>query len=135
MGIFTKKPRLLNEAIDVNAPFLFRIEDVFTISGKGRLFTGVVESGAVAIGAPATLLVGDRILLGQVKKLESRKERKPTVLGEGDKCAIELDGVETNDLPLRVYGGQMIVDNDALKGAVIRSRQASDIPPALRRTS
>ncbi len=128
MALFRKASKPLDETIDVNAPFLFRVEDVFTITGRGRLFTGSVESGAVAVGAPATLLVGDRILLGRVKRLESRKHRKPVVLNAGDMCAIELDDIGTNDLPLRVYGGQMIVDNDALKGAVIRSRQTSDVP-------
>jgi hypothetical protein len=28
----------MDEAIDVNAPFSFRVEDVFSITGKGRLF-------------------------------------------------------------------------------------------------
>jgi len=129
MGLFRKKPTPPIAEIDPNGPFLFRIDDVFTITGKGRLFTGTVESGAVAVGAAATLVVGDRLLLGEVERLESRKHRRPLALGAGETCAIELAGVATDDLPLRVYGGQMIVDTDAVKGAVIRSRQASDAPP------
>ncbi|WP_297006104.1 elongation factor Tu [uncultured Corynebacterium sp.] len=130
MGLFSKSTKSQEETVDVGAPFRFRVDDVFTITGRGRLFTGIVEAGAVAIGAPATVIVSDRILLGQVRRLESRKRRKPAVLSEGEEGAIGLDSIETNDLPLRAYGGHMIVDSDSLKGAVIRSRQASDIPPA-----
>lgn len=114
----------------MTSPFTFRVDNVFSITGKGRMFTGTVESGTVHLNALATLVVGDRIVRGQVTRLESRKQRKPVALSAGENCAIGLDGVDTNDLPLRVYGGQMIVDNDALKGATIRSRQASDAPPA-----
>lgn len=128
MGLFRKKSTPQPIEVDLNAPFLFRVDDVFAITGKGRLFTGTVESGAVAVGAAATLAVGGRILLGEIKRLESRRHRKPTVLGAGEACAIELAGVGTDDLPLRVYGGQMIVDTDALKGGVIRSRRPSDVP-------
>ena len=112
----------MGETVDVAAPFVFRVGDVFTITGRGKVFTGMVESGAVAVNAPATLLVGDRALPAQVKRLETRKRRNPVMLIAGDVGAIELEGVDTDDLPLRVYGGQMIVDDRALRGAVIRSR-------------
>jgi translation elongation factor EF-Tu-like GTPase len=133
MGLFSRSTKSQDETVDVGTPFRFRVDDVFTVTGRGRLFTGIVEAGTVAIGAPATVIVGDRILLGQVRRLESRKRRKPAALGEGEECAIGLDGIETNDLPLRADGGHMTVDSDSLKGAVIRSRQASDIPPAAAR--
>ncbi|WP_396164731.1 elongation factor Tu [Corynebacterium sp.] len=122
MGLFSKKRAPVDETVDVTTPFVFRVGDVFTITGRGRMFTGTVESGAVAVNAPATLLVGDCALPAQVKRLESRKRRNPVVLIAGDVGAIELAGVDTNDLPLRVYGGQMVVDDRALRGAVIRSR-------------
>jgi translation elongation factor EF-Tu-like GTPase len=130
MGLFSKNPKSPEAVVDVDAPFRFRVDDVFTVTGKGRLFTGTVESGTVTVGAPATMIAGDRILLAQVRRLESRKRRKPAALSEGEECAIGLDGIDTDDLPLRAHGGHMIVDSDALKGSVIRSRQASDIPPA-----
>ena len=129
MGLFGKKPKPLDGTVDPAAPFVFRVGDVFTITGKGRVFTGTVESGSVAVHAPATLLVGDRILFGKVKRLETRRDRNPVVLIAGDVGAIELEGIDTNDLPLRVYGGQMIVDTGALMGAVIRSRQSSGVTP------
>lgn len=130
MGLFSKSSKPPPETVDVDAPFSFRVDDVFTITGRGIVFTGTVESGAVTVGAPASLIVEDRILPGQVRHLESRKRRKPAVLSEGDGCAIGLAGIELDDLPLRPYGGHMILDSGSLKGAVIRSRQASDIPPA-----
>ena len=75
MGLFGKKPKPLDGTVDPAAPFVFRVGDVFTITGKGRVFTGTVESGSVAVNAPATLLVGDRILFGKVKRLETRRDR------------------------------------------------------------
>lgn len=122
MALFGRKRAPVGETVDVAAPFVFRVGDVFTITGRGRVFTGTVGSGAVAVNAPATLLVGDRALPAQVKRLETRKRRNPVMLIAGDVGAIELEGVDTDDLPLRVYGGQMIVDDRALRGAVIRSR-------------
>ena len=132
MGLFSRKPEAAAVNVGPAGPFAFCIDDVFTITGKGRMFTGIVESGRVDAGAPASLVIGDRVLPAQIGRLEVRGRRKPVALNAGESGAIGLDGVVTDDLPLTVYGGQMIVDTAALKGALIRSRLESDFTPPTR---
>lgn len=130
MRFFNRQSESAAAQADVVGPFQFRIEDMFTVTGKGRLFTGTVESGTVVTGAAASLVIGDSVVLVQVARVETRRRRAPAVLEEGTADAIGLDGLRMDQLPTKPYGGQVIVDIDALKGGVIRSRLASDVPPA-----
>ncbi|WP_291478388.1 elongation factor Tu [Corynebacterium sp.] len=125
MALFSGRPHRQAETVDPATPFVFRVDDVFTVTGRGRLFTGTVESGAVVVGAPAALEVGDRVLRGTVRRMETRRRGRPVMLSAGDSGAVGLEGVDVNDLPLRMHGGHTVVDSAALRGAVIRSVQPS----------
>lgn len=128
MGIFSRKklsPQDPQVAIDANGPLCFRIEDMFSISGKGLMFTGSVESGTFVIGAPVTLQLPDRLLLAQVAHIESKRGKRESAY-PGDAVAIRLDGVKPDDLPQTFRGSIVVIDIEAVKGSAIRGRQESD---------
>ncbi|EGD56803.1 elongation factor Tu [Gordonia neofelifaecis] len=127
MGFFSRKTEP-GPVVDPTGPFAFGVEDVFSITGRGLMFTGSVESGAVVRGADAELVFGDRVLPVRIGRLESRKRRKPQALNAGYVGAIGLDGLDKDDLPRRFHGEHVILDTAALRGGVIRS-PAGGAPP------
>ncbi|MEJ9078913.1 elongation factor Tu [Gordonia malaquae] len=120
MGFFRKSEARVAPAQKPGTPFTFRVDDMFTITGRGRVFTGVVESGEVVVGTSAELVLDDRVLPGRVARIEARR-RKSQTLRSGETGGVFLDGINTEDLPLRHSDGDMRVDVKALKGALIRS--------------
>ncbi len=120
MGFFRKSEARDAPAPKPATPFMFRVDDMFTITGRGRVFTGVVESGEVVVGTSADLVLDDRVLQGRVARIEARR-RKSQTLRSGETGGVFLDGINTEDLPLKRSDGDMRVDTIALKGALIQS--------------
>ncbi len=83
---------------DVDKPFLMPVEDVFSITGRGTVATGRIESGVIKVGEAV-----DIIGLG-AEKLKSvctgvEMFRKILDRGEaGDNAGLLLRGVDKNDI-------------------------------------
>ena len=83
---------------DVDLDFLMPIEDVFTITGRGTVATGRIESGVINSGDPVDLIgMGAEKLASTVTGIEMF--RKILDRGEaGDNAGILLRGIEKTDI-------------------------------------
>ncbi len=82
---------------DVDKPFLMPVEDVFSITGRGTVATGRIESGIVKVGENLEL-VG---MGSQVKTVCTGVEMFRKILDEGqagDNAGLLLRGVEKTDI-------------------------------------
>ncbi|MBL8011304.1 MAG: elongation factor Tu [Flavobacteriales bacterium] len=83
---------------EVEKPFLMSVEDVFTITGRGTVATGRIETGVVKVGDNV------EIIGMQEQKMNStctgvEMFRKLLDRGEaGDNCGILLRGIEKKDI-------------------------------------
>ncbi|MBV6405464.1 MAG: elongation factor Tu [Flavobacteriales bacterium] len=83
---------------DTDKPFLMSVEDVFTITGRGTVATGRIETGVVKVGDNV------EIIGMQEQKLTStctgvEMFRKLLDRGEaGDNCGLLLRGIEKKDI-------------------------------------
>ena len=83
---------------DVDLDFLMPIEDVFTITGRGTVATGRIESGVINSGDPVDIIgMGAEKLSSTVTGIEMF--RKILDRGEaGDNAGILLRGIEKTDI-------------------------------------
>ncbi len=83
---------------DVDKPFLMPVEDVFTITGRGTVATGRIETGVINTGDPVDILgMGAEKLSSTVTGVEMF--RKILDRGEaGDNVGILLRGIEKSDI-------------------------------------
>ena len=82
---------------DVEKPFLMPVEDVFSITGRGTVATGRIETGKVKVGDDVQLLV-----LGENKKsVVTGVEMFRKILDEGeagDNVGLLLRGIDKNEV-------------------------------------
>ncbi|PIE87199.1 MAG: elongation factor Tu [Bacteroidetes bacterium] len=83
---------------DVEKDFLMPVEDVFTITGRGTVATGRIETGVINTGDPVDILgMGDEKLSSTVTGVEMF--RKILDRGEaGDNVGILLRGIEKSQI-------------------------------------
>jgi len=83
---------------DVDKPFLMPVEDVFTITGRGTVATGRIETGVINTGDAVDIIgMGDEKLSSTVTGVEMF--RKILDRGEaGDNVGILLRGIEKADI-------------------------------------
>ena len=83
---------------DIDKPFLMPVEDVFTITGRGTVATGRIETGVVNTGDPVDILgMGDEKLSSTCTGVEMF--RKILDRGEaGDNVGLLLRGIEKSDI-------------------------------------
>jgi elongation factor Tu len=83
---------------DQDKPFLMPIEDVFSITGRGTVATGRIESGVINSGDPVDIVgMGDEKLTSTVTGVEMF--RKILDRGEaGDNVGLLLRGIEKTDI-------------------------------------
>ncbi len=83
---------------DVDKPFLMPVEDVFTITGRGTVATGRIETGVINTGDPVDILgMGDEKLSSTVTGVEMF--RKILDRGEaGDNVGLLLRGIEKSQI-------------------------------------
>jgi elongation factor Tu len=83
---------------DVDKPFLMPIEDVFTITGRGTVATGRIETGVINSGEAVDILgMGDAKLTSTVTGVEMF--RKILDRGEaGDNVGLLLRGIEKSQI-------------------------------------
>jgi len=83
---------------DKDKPFLMPVEDVFTITGRGTVATGRIETGVTNTGDPVEIIgFGDEKLTSTVTGVEMF--RKILDRGEaGDNVGLLLRGIEKDDI-------------------------------------
>jgi len=83
---------------DVDKPFLMPVEDVFTITGRGTVATGRIETGVINSGEPVEILgMGEEKLNSTVTGVEMF--RKILDRGEaGDNVGLLLRGIEKTQI-------------------------------------
>jgi elongation factor Tu len=83
---------------EVDKPFLMPVEDVFTITGRGTVATGRIETGVINSGEPVDILgMGDLKLSSTVTGVEMF--RKILDRGEaGDNVGLLLRGIEKSQI-------------------------------------
>jgi elongation factor Tu len=83
---------------DVDKPFLMPVEDVFTITGRGTVVTGRIETGVINSGDPVEILgMGELKLTSTVTGVEMF--RKMLDRGEaGDNAGLLLRGIEKTQI-------------------------------------
>ncbi len=83
---------------DIDKPFLMPVEDVFTITGRGTVATGRIETGVVNTGDPVDILgMGDEKLSSTCTGVEMF--RKILDRGEaGDNVGLLLRGIEKSQI-------------------------------------
>ena len=83
---------------DAHSGFRITVEDVFTITGRGTVITGKVESGKIAVGDEVTLQRVDGssrkvVIIG----IEQFRKMMDTAVA-GDNVGILLRGLSRNDI-------------------------------------
>jgi len=83
---------------DVDKPFLMPVEDVFSITGRGTVATGRIETGVINSGEEVHILgMGDEKLISTVTGVEMF--RKILDRGEaGDNVGLLLRGIDKKDI-------------------------------------
>jgi len=82
---------------DIDKDFLMPIEDVFSITGRGTVATGRIETGAITVGEPVEIIGFGHILKSVVTGVEMF--RKILDRGEaGDNVGLLLRGIEKTDI-------------------------------------
>jgi elongation factor Tu len=83
---------------DIDKPFLMPVEDVFSITGRGTVATGRIETGVANTGDEVDILgMGDKNLKSTITGVEMF--RKILDRGEaGDNVGILLRGIEKSDI-------------------------------------
>ncbi|WGH27119.1 MAG: elongation factor Tu [Candidatus Shikimatogenerans bostrichidophilus] len=95
---------------EINKPFLMSIEDIFTITGRGTVCTGKIESGIIKIGDNVECIGMNKIIKTTVTGIEMFK--KILDRGEaGDNVGILLRGIEKN----QIKRGMVICEPKSLK--------------------
>ena len=96
---------------DQDKPFLMPIEDVFSITGRGTVATGRIESGVINTGDPVDIVgMGDEKLTSTITGVEMF--RKILDRGEaGDNVGLLLRGIEKTD----IKRGMVIAKKDSVK--------------------
>lgn len=96
---------------DQDKAFLMPIEDVFSITGRGTVATGRIESGVINTGDPVDIVgMGDEKLTSTITGVEMF--RKILDRGEaGDNVGLLLRGIEKTD----IKRGMVIAKKDSVK--------------------
>lgn len=96
---------------DQDKPFLMPVEDVFSITGRGTVATGRIESGIINTGDPVDIVgMGDEKLTSTITGVEMF--RKILDRGEaGDNVGLLLRGIEKED----IRRGMVIAKKDSVK--------------------
>ena len=82
---------------DLNNPFSMTIQDVFTITGRGTVVVGKVESGRLQIND--TILIERTGKIANVKGIEAFRKQIDSAQA-GDDIGILLENIQRNDVEI-----------------------------------
>lgn len=85
---------------DTDKPFLMSVEDVFSITGRGTVATGAIETGIIHTGDPVDI-VGLQDDNGKMTSTVTGVEMFRKILDEGragENCGLLLRGIEKSDI-------------------------------------
>lgn len=92
--------------------FRMDIDRVFSVKGFGCVVTGTVKSGKISIGDTLTIYPQNKMV--KVKGLESHGEKKDSI-GTGNRCAINLAGIESSEIKRGDIIGKSILTGDRIE--------------------
>ena len=92
--------------------FRMDIDRVFSVKGFGCVVTGTVKSGKISIGDTLTIYPQNKIV--KVKGLESHGEKKDSI-GTGNRCAINLAGIESSEIKRGDIIGKSLLTGDKIE--------------------
>lgn len=102
-----------NTTYDENGAFLFSIEDIFTITGRGTVVTGMIERGKVKVGDTVQIVgLSEEILTTEVTGIEMFREQKDEAI-VGDNVAILLKDITSE----QVQKGQVLAKPNSIVAA------------------
>ncbi len=92
--------------------FLMDIDRVFSVKGFGCVVTGTVKSGKISVGDTLTIYPQNKMV--KVKGLESHGEKKDSI-GTGNRCAINLAGIESSEIKRGDIIGKSLLTGDKIE--------------------
>lgn len=92
--------------------FRMDIDRVFSVKGFGCVVTGTVKSGKISIGDTLTIYPQNKMV--KVKGLESHGEKKDSI-GTGNRCAINLAGIESSEIKRGDIIGKSLLTGDRIE--------------------
>lgn len=99
-----------NTTYDENGAFLFSIEDVFTITGRGTVVTGNVQRGKLKVGDTVQIIgLSEEILTTEVTGIEMFREQKDEAT-VGDNAGIVLKDITRE----QVQRGQVLAKPNSI---------------------
>jgi len=102
-----------NTTYDENGAFLFSIEDVFTITGRGTVVTGNVQRGKLKVGDTVQIVgLSEEILTTEVTGIEMFREQKDEAT-VGDNAGIVLKDITRE----QVQRGQVLAKPNSIVAA------------------
>lgn len=104
-----------NNVLQTGASSLFRIDDVFTISGRGTIVTGEVLSGTFALND--TVTISETGQQTQITGIEMFR-RQCDIAQTGDKVGIVLRGISRDD----VHGGFTLINNNKVDTVTVSEK-------------
>lgn len=81
-----------------STPFTLEVEDVFSITGRGTVATGVVAHGEVAVGDTVTIYRGELVVAGAVVTGIEAFRRTQETASAGDRVGLLLRGVSREEI-------------------------------------
>lgn len=91
-------PNLYAEETEGIENFMFTVQDVFSITGRGTVVTGMVEAGTISVNDKVTIKRKDGTYREAVVTGIEMFRKIVNVSSKGDNVGILLKGVERNDV-------------------------------------
>lgn len=92
--------------------FRMDIDRVFSVKGFGCVVTGTVKNGKISVGDTLTIYPQNKMV--KVKGLESHGEKKDSI-GTGNRCAINLAGIESSEIKRGDIIGKSLLTGDKIE--------------------
>lgn len=92
--------------------FRMDIDRIFSVKGFGCVVTGTVKSGKISVGDTLTIYPQNKMV--KVKGLESHGEKKDSI-GTGNRCAINLAGIESSEIKRGDIIGKSLLTGDKIE--------------------
>ncbi|MFT0849108.1 EF-Tu/IF-2/RF-3 family GTPase [Actinomycetaceae bacterium L2_0104] len=112
MGIFRRKTEPVMSAesyVPSGGPFSFVVDDVFTITGRGTVLAGSVQTGSIHTGDNVNITVGAQSFPARIKGIEAFR-RKHDYANAGEQAGLLVE-----------FQDPAAIKHADLKGATVHS--------------